>query len=757
MDPTPFSLAPTGVTNLPCPTGASPLLGRLSIPEDGHLVLRFASPRPVKIWIGRHLAVDDTPERDRTHIFRQLHLAVMLPLEKGEHAVRIEFGDRSRHIDFVEKDCPSRGREETLAALLRLFPDALVLTAVFTPGGRGPAVCLRFERGQFRKDGMVWQDTWIRPIAGFDAFPARLKSWAEKPVDPTPILTTDAAEAPMHRVAAWPDRPSTDRRAYVPVWGPGVEPPLAREIGVEDRPESVPMPVAHRELTVRDLRGEARVAMPVFESVGRWAPKKNWSEVEGPVFEKVWAVVPKPILPASWEGMGDLYVAAWKMLCRLWQPLPLESGLPNGYLRTSEQGFENLQFQWDTCFTTLAVAYGARAFPVYASLDCLYARQEDGGHLERECDTRDNRSVLFEPGFGPNPPIIPVAEWAIARLTGETARLAAVLPALEAQFQWLLHHRRLPDGTFWTTGLANGLDNSPSLGEGYPCLTGQMAHFAELLGRFHATLGNDSAAVKYDAWHREIGEALNRELWSDDLGCYSTSLSSGGHNPNKVVTTFWPLWAGVVPPDRIAALARLARDPACFNRHHPLPSLSADSPVFRPGGDYWRGSVWAPTNHAALQGFWRAGEKALAREFTRRHLACMVDVFRATDGVLWENYSSEKSERGSWSQKNYSWTAASPIALLLEILIGLEPDAVRNTLHWHLPEEDGVGVDDYPLGKATVHLAQRVEGARRALTVRSDRAFHLVVHAAGREFPFRVVDGVNRFEVDATAPGGGRR
>ena len=80
-----------------------------------------------------------------------------------------------------------------------------------------------------------------------------------------------------------------------------------------------------------------------------------------------------------------------------------------------------------------------------------------------------------------------LAEWKLASLTGDVQRLAQVYPVLCGYHQWLQANRRLPDGTFWTTGLASGLDNAPSLGDGYPCLTAQMAHDAEILSNMAHT------------------------------------------------------------------------------------------------------------------------------------------------------------------------------------------------------------------------------------------------------------------------------
>lgn len=162
-------------------------------------------------------------------------------------------------------------------------------------------------------------------------------------------------------------------------------------------------------------------------------------------------------------------------------------------------------------------------------------------------------------------------------------------------------------------------------------------------------------------------------------------LPGGGHNPNKVVTGFWPLWTGLVPSDRVAACARHLLDPRSFWRHHPVPSLAADSPAYCAGGDYWRGSVWAPTNAATAWGFVRAGRHDLARRLVQRHLTVMLETY-AMEPALWENYCAEESSRGSISNADYSWTTLGPIALLYEVLIGIQPDALRNRIRWTLPE-----------------------------------------------------------------------
>ena len=735
-----FELPAQGRLFLPAPEKT--LSGTLWLNESGLLTIRCESTRPLKLWIGRHLVFEDQPQRNRTYIFRRMMLAATVPLEAGAHEVRIAAGEPSRHISWVDEHCAAPRREDVLATVARHLPDGITLDCSFVERAQGPAVTLRFEPGQFREKGIWWQDVRARRLPGFDPFPTPWKDWDEVVPKPAPSLSTPLGEGRI--VEGMTGRPADELRIYVPVWSG--DPPPARDPGPDPRGESIRAVVGEVPLTVHTPEGAVSVSLPVFEILGRRTPVREHREIAPPASDAVLATAPRPVLPASRRGWMELYDGALRMLCRLWQPRPPESGLPGGYVRTAEGTFEDKQFVWDSCFTVLATAYLHRAFPVRASLDSLYARQDDGGMIEREHDTRDNTLLTFEPGFGLNPPLFSQAEWAVARLDGDPERLQAVRPVLEAHFDWIWHNRRLPDGTFWTTGLANGLDNSPGQGAGYPCLTAQMAHFAEHLVCF-AEIGKDAEAVElYSGRRRMIREALETRLWDPVQRIFAATLPGGGHNPHKIITGFWPLWAGCGTPGQIRALREHLEDPAAFNRPHPVPTLAADSPLYRPGGDYWRGSVWSPTNVATLLGFWRAGQHDVARAFAARHLDALLKVFRETDGNLWENYAPEAITPGSWSQKNYAWTAASPVTLLLEVLLGLEPDAMANSLTWTLPEESGTGVENYPLGPATICLQLR----ECTVEVSTDAPFTLVLRAQNSP-----ADGPPRFRIDVS-PGSHR-
>jgi hypothetical protein len=690
----------------------------LRCPHDGTLALSMDCPRALKAWVGSQLVLDEALNwRDPQ---RRVQVILLLPVTAGQLALTVQVGARSRHPESIDRDCPSRHRAQVMAMIAAALPDVLGLGLVLDPA-QLPRCALRFSPAQFRRDGLAYQELAVSAPGGGGALAI-------------PDLATAFGAA--HALYAYPSA-----RAVPPALAPGLRlfvpvcrgdlPPLRGEGVAETRAEPASQIVRLLPLRVGGERGIS-LAMPVYEGHGRLAPSREYRSVAWPTEDALLAKVPEPVLPEPYAGFMRLYRRSWQMTLELVRSPAEESGLPNAYVGTARKTFLNEMFMWDSCFTAMAYAYGWRAFPHTATLDALYSFQQDGGYIPRESAAFDARPLLYEPDFSPNPPMPAVAELCFARLTGDVGRLAAVYPVLVGFQRWLQANRRLADGTYWTDGLANGLDNSPSLGEGYPDLTAQMAHAAECLAVIADALGKPAEALQWRAEQQAIGAACNARLWSAELQFYSTSLPGGGHNPNKVVTGFWPLWAGIVPEERIAPLARQLLDPRSFWRPHPVPSLAADSPSFQPGGNYWLGSVWAPTNTVVVKGFQRVGRIDLARQVTVKHLQAMLQVFDA-NGAIWENYSSDKIERGSWSGPDYSWSISGPIRLLIETLLGIEPDALARTVRWTPMPGETMGIKRLALGPATIDLLQQRVHGQDQYSVSTDQPFTLeLVDAQGQ-------------------------
>ena len=718
--------------------------GQVEVPCAGTLVMELLSPRPLRLWMGHLQVIDEDLWWRRFE--RYLRIIVTLPVDAGVHPLNGTYGPRSLWPSILDTECPSRNRDRVRQKLHERLPDRFVLTAVVQPNAFPIASSLRVMSAQCVINEVVFQHVLTRiliaprfdlPGINGDRPDSRSRWQLELRSDVAPCLARDASDAS--------DRLAGVQRLLVPVANRDEPLPLARaEDEVDDRAEPECTIVAKRRLMIEPVlaalpdegvtfsphptRRAVVAELAVHELRGRLAPAREHRELQWPDEDELLRKVPRPIMPAAATDFKRLHEHAWRVLLRLRRTANPRSGFPNDYIGAARDGFPHQMFVWDCSFVALCTAWAWRTFPSGATLDCLYSRQMDGGYLHREFDVREGAAICWEPDFSPNPPISVVAEWKIANLTGDNARLAAVYPILSAQHGWIRRNRRLPDGTYWTTGLANGLDNSPSLGDGYPDLTAQQAHAAEILGRIATVLGLREEAESWHVERCEIGRTMNAHLWSDELRFFSTSLLGGGHNRNKVITGFWPLWTGLVPAERISHCARHLLDPNSFWRHHPVPSLAADSPAYRPDGDYWLGSTWAPTNAVTAWAFARAGRFDLARRLVFRHLQVMLEVFRNT-GCIWENYCAERSQPGSWSMADYAWAALGPTALLYEIVIGIRTYALEQRVRWILPEAPGWGLERIPLGAATIDLRLR---EHRHIDVANDRAFVLELEEGGR-------------------------
>lgn len=715
------SAGQASAVKIPIVSGESRYQVALEAAEQGTFVISITSPRPLRAHLGDVMVAN---ENLYWRLFnRRVYAAAVVPAAGGRQILSLEVGERPRHPDHVDHASPSRNREHVMAELARRIPDELAIEVRLVKGVAAPAVGLRFTPTQFRRDGVTFQEVMVRPLAPVLQLPSTHTPAAASPADVGLDLRSGIMPKAGLEKTREQDARAGLRRFFVPVAEASAEPAPLRSEGKDNRVEPSHEVCKEVTLTIEGTGGEITLPMPAFESTGRLAPRREYRDITWPSEAELRRSVPDPVLPAEYAHFGQLYDASWRMFLELVRSPEPESGAINPYVATGS-GFGLYQFVWDSSFTAICMAYAWRSLSVHVNLDNLYSRQFDGGYIHREHWWADGLPHLYEPDFSPNPPIMSVAEWQLARLSGDLLRVKRAYPALKAHHQWLWHNRRLADGTFWTTGLANGLDNSPSLGDGYPCLSAQMAHDAEILMGFARTLGYEKDVAEFQRQHEQIAAAVNERLWDAKVGIYATSLAKGGHNPNKVATAFWPMWAGITPAERVAQLAGHLKDPKSFWRHHPIPSLAADSPHFRPAGDYWLGSTWAPTNYAAIKGFNRAGRHDLAVETTIRHLQCMYDVLQQT-GKIWENYSSESSVRGSWSGSPYCWSALGPVALLLEVLIGIEPDALARTIRWTVPSVRGIGVRNYPLGPATVSV---VYGANPdEIEVQTDLPFTLVL------------------------------
>lgn len=681
---------------------------------SGVFSLEFVSPRPVSVQVGDKIIL--TGPLSWRSFQREVRGTILMPAAAMPSTLRFTLDEKPRHPSAIDDLCPSRNRARTLEAVDLRHPDTLLLRLLWRAENWPVATAIIFRPTQFVQDGLLWQHTEL--------------------FAPESVTSGTAVGRSRHS----PDALSTT--VFMPVTRSDELPEPLREIGApEDRPEPS-IEIADFQKLELQLHSDAiSIEMPVFEPRGRLFGAAPYAPNPWPEARELLAIVPQPVLPDRFAGFLRLHNEAWRMLASLRRSPARHSGLPSDFISTGST-FSGHQFVWDTAFMTMAAAYGHRAASITSSLDVLYSLQFDGGYIHRQYDVADGTPALFEPDFSPNPPLMAIAEWRAASLSGDRDRLIRVYPTLAAQHRWLAANRRLPNGAFWTTGLASGCDNTPAVGEGYPDLTAQMALDAETLAAIARKIGLGDEAVEFEEARLQYIRTLNDDLWNEQTQFYAPTLASGGHSPVKSVSGFWPMWAGAAPAERVAAMRGHLIDETTFARPHRVASLAADDVLFQPAGHYWRGAVWPPTNFAVMAGLARNGARILAREIALNHLENMAAVFEQT-GSIWENYSSETQTPGKPAGRDFGWSALGPIAGLYEFIIGLEPDALNNTLTWHLNDHDGLGVHRYPLGGASISLMAK----QSTINVITNEKFNLKVKNGDWCKTFELAPGTTTIDI----------
>ncbi|MCP4363052.1 MAG: glycoside hydrolase [Chloroflexi bacterium] len=472
-----------------------------------------------------------------------------------------------------------------------------------------------------------------------------------------------------------------------------------------------------------------------------------------PLFAEARPYLPEPILPQH-EAWVALYWRAWELAwTSLRHPAP-GSRLVANYIATAK---ETPLTMWDAVFMTQFGLYGRRAFNFMGTLNNFYARQHEDGFICRVIDMQTGHDLHhpFDPdGTGPN--LLALAEWRYFRLTGDDGRLADVFWPLVAYHNWCRDNRTWPTGMYWATGVSSHMDNQPRVPNSrnhhrhwtWADATIQAAISCLSLAQIAHHLGQDEMAVVFNEEYTHLGDLINQHLWDEESQFYVDVSANGRFSRVKSGGAYWVLLAnGLAPRKHRKALVQALRENWAFNLPHRIPSLSADSEGYNAdGGNRWRGGVWPTTNYMTLRGLRQIGKHTFAHSIAMNHMQHVYDVYEQT-GYLWDNYAPETTAAGEPARRNDTTSCITPIAMLLEDVIGLAVDWPHRRVYWdrRLESEAAYGIRNYPLGPVG-KLDILADPNRVQLT--TDVPFTLIVQDANQKLQTAVATGTS--EIDLT-------
>lgn len=456
-------------------------------------------------------------------------------------------------------------------------------------------------------------------------------------------------------------------------------------------------------------------------------------------FKEAKSILPVPI----WKGHDkeiEMYWKAWEIAVgNIRQPLP-GSGFISPYIDTAYNG--NI-FMWDSAFILMFARYGLRFFPFQNTLDNFYAKQHPDGFICREIksDGADCFERYDPVSTGPN--LLPWCEMVYYHQTGDIERLHKIFPVLCGYYRWLQLNRTWRNGTYWSSGWGTGMDNLPRVRSKYNPIYShghmiwsdanlQQIFTSELLLEMGFYIERWQEIEDLEDEGKMLKNYVRENLWDDKTGFIYDQYSDGSLNNVKNIGAYWALLSDVTDSLQTEKLISHLKDTAEFKRKFMVPSLSADHPKYKENGRYWQGGIWPGTNYMVVSGLSAKGYSSLAREIALNHYEQVFEVYKKT-GTFYEYYSPESPSPGFMARDNFvGWTGLTPIAELIEYVIGIRGDYIKKEIVWNICLTEENGILRYPFGmEETVDLIckeRKSVSEEPKITVKSGMDFTLIVN-----------------------------
>jgi hypothetical protein len=186
------------------------------------------------------------------------------------------------------------------------------------------------------------------------------------------------------------------------------------------------------------------------------------------------------------------------------------------------------------------------------------------------------------------------------------------------------------------------------------------------LSQIATALGQVHDAERYAAQYARMKALVNEQLWNEKEGFYCDRFWDGRFSIHKAASGFFPLVARIPDETRARRMLNVLLDPKKFWGDYVIPSISRDDPAFKPEDQqYWRGTIWPPTNYLVYQGLKAYGFDLVATEFAKKSAEMFLRTWTNFQ-LCPENFNCLSGEAGG--QRYQSWGPLFALIALEEYL-----------------------------------------------------------------------------------------
>jgi len=191
---------------------------------------------------------------------------------------------------------------------------------------------------------------------------------------------------------------------------------------------------------------------------------------------------------------------------------------------------------------------------------------------------------------------------------------------------------------------------------------------AECLAKIATILGKDDDAKKFTDEYDHRRQLIQQKLWNEKDGIYENRFWDGSFSKHLSPTNFYPMFAGIATP---AQAKRMVEEhllnPKEFWGTYVAPTIARNDEAF-PDQNYWRGTIWGPTNYMLYEGINRYEFDKVALEYAHKSYDLFMDD--------WKTNQHDNEQYHAWGgngggDTHYTWGA-------LLCLVGLEQYIDKN-------------------------------------------------------------------------------
>ncbi len=180
------------------------------------------------------------------------------------------------------------------------------------------------------------------------------------------------------------------------------------------------------------------------------------------------------------------------------------------------------------------------------------------------------------------------------------------------------------------------------------------------LSQLASFLGQESDQIRFMNEYEKTKRLMNNLLWNEKEGFYFDRHWDGRFSTRLASSNFFPLIARI--PDQSQALKMLKHllNPDEFWGDYVIATISRNDPAYK-DQQYWRGTIWPPTNYLVYEGLKTYGYDQIAADLVQKSSDLFLRIWKNYT-LCPENFDSRTGEPGG--QRYQSW---GPLFALMAI------------------------------------------------------------------------------------------